>query len=1122
MAISPSRNDSSSDNSRSSDVTRLSARSADQADRHTESVPPDEDVLLSRKRLGDFLLIRQIGHGGMGVVYEAEQLSLARKVAVKILPFAAMLNQQHRKRFHNEARAVATLDHPNIVPVYFVGEERGVHFYAMHLIEGQSVAQLIESLRGECPGQAPSADKYETVGDLRSVISTQRSSHRDEFFLTVAHLGAEAAEGLEHAHQVGILHRDIKPGNLMVDTSRKLWITDFGLASIEHGETLTRTGGVIGTAAYMSPEQASDSHRIDGRSDVYSLGATLYELLTLRRHRSDDATRVAPNSEGDKKAVSSIRFDSKIPIDLETIVIKALAVDPLDRYQTAGAMADDLRSFIAGREIRARRLTLVQRQARWLRRHRRLTTAVITTSCLLMAGLGAVSLVYSRQLSNHARQLELALMDAQESHIEAEKQTRLAKQQLARAERSEKLALASEQSARQSEMFARRMSYRTDMQRAYDSFARHNLFDASRSLARQVPKEDLPELRGVEWRLLNAEVNAKLWSLGSHSGPTTACVLYPDGNTVATTGVDGLVHLWDIESKAIRRSLEPKIGPIHAMAISPDGSTLAVGGAPAAGLLASARIHLLDSDTGVTQALVQHHKTTIESIRFSPDGKLIAAGSRYQEVELSTVDGLQLHSFDTDQRNENIAFSADSKYLLTSWRKANQLCIWECSTGVAIGSPIQCHESVASFDWLPSGRCIVVAGSTQPWIHAYDVESGKTLASLSVSEPRPKAVRAIAISGDTIAAGDTHGKLHQWIVNEASWREYLESEGNYSVVDPLIDPMAVDDDGVMSIVHLANGSIFTAHESGSVKLSTPEQTSAQLHSLDFDTTSVVVSSDRLIFLGSPNGSIHRFDLETERATELSPATDSGVVDLAITELGTRLAVAYQSGRVDLVNLATGKILWSQEGGFEGDDAKFHVALAPDGRTVARAGDDKQLLVWETDQQRMKFSKPFPGVGWAIAFSRDGRLVAHGQEEIHLFRVDSGDLVHRFRGASVEDLQFSLAQQILAGGHGDGSIRLFDLVSGEERILRGFATDIRSVAFSEDDRTIIGAEFNRDDEAIQLWEVESGEAYGEIANPLDRKMRGHESSSKIFAVDGQVIVCAIGGPDTKIAVWDLAR
>ncbi len=388
-------NSSSIDSSDSSDVTRLSGRSADQSDRPGKSVLPDEDVLSSRERLGDFRLIRQIGHGGMGVVYEAEQLSLSRKVAVKVLPFASMLNPQHRKRFHNEARAAATLDHPNIVPVYFVGEERGVHFYAMHLIDGQSVAQLIAEMRGEPTKYSravdhavtadASADNVETHFDVRSTVSTQRSRHRDEYYLTVARLGAEAAEALEHAHQVGILHRDIKPGNLMVNTTGKLWITDFGLASIEHGETLTRTGGVVGTAAYMSPEQAAGSHHVDNRADVYSLGATLYEMLTLHRHRGDDATRTESNAGSNMKMMSVSNTPEKIPVDLETIVMKALSSEPSDRYNTALEMANDLRSYTAGREIKARRLSFAQRLSRILRRHRRLTIGAIAASFLLIA-----------------------------------------------------------------------------------------------------------------------------------------------------------------------------------------------------------------------------------------------------------------------------------------------------------------------------------------------------------------------------------------------------------------------------------------------------------------------------------------------------------------------------------------------------------------------------------------------------------------------------------------------------------------------------------------------------------------------------------------------------------------
>jgi serine/threonine protein kinase len=249
--------------------------------------------------LGDFRILREVGRGGMGVVYEAVQISLGRPVALKVLPFAAALDARQLQRFKNEAQAAAQLHHTNIVPVYAVGCERGVHFYAMQLIDGQTLAAVIADLRqraheGEAPadpqqtlayvpGPCPAAAAGQADTPLAQALSTERPTRSLAFFRTAARLGGQAAQALEHAHQMGIIHRDVKPGNLMIDGRGNLWVTDFGLAHIQSDSKLTMTGDLLGTLRYMSPEQALGQRVVvDHRTDVYSLGATLYELLTLK------------------------------------------------------------------------------------------------------------------------------------------------------------------------------------------------------------------------------------------------------------------------------------------------------------------------------------------------------------------------------------------------------------------------------------------------------------------------------------------------------------------------------------------------------------------------------------------------------------------------------------------------------------------------------------------------------------------------------------------------------------------------------------------------------------------------------------------------------------------------
>jgi serine/threonine protein kinase len=366
--------------------------------------PDEPEALATGDRpggtLGDFRIIREVGRGGMGIVYEAEQISLGRRVALKVLPFAATMDPRHLQRFRNEVRAAASLQHERIVPVYAVGCERGVHFYAMQFIDGLTLAQLIARRSGAPadtvdlthapsePAAAPPAPVAQTA--VAAVTATAPRPPAD--YRAVAGWVAQAAEALEHAHSLGIVHRDVKPANLMVDAQGKLWVTDFGLARTGSDCGLTQTGDVLGTLRYMSPEQALARHGlVDHRTDVYSLGATLYELLTSRptvdgRDREEMLRKITFEEPPAPRSV-----DRAIPADLETVVLKALAKEPNDRYATAQDLADDLRRFLADRSIQARRPSLRQRAVKFARRHSGVLMTALAGLVLMVAVLAVSS-----------------------------------------------------------------------------------------------------------------------------------------------------------------------------------------------------------------------------------------------------------------------------------------------------------------------------------------------------------------------------------------------------------------------------------------------------------------------------------------------------------------------------------------------------------------------------------------------------------------------------------------------------------------------------------------------------------------------------------------------------------
>lgn len=340
---------------------------------------PDPDPTLLR--LGDFELLRELGRGGMGIVYEARQISLNRRVALKVLPPSLGLSPDARKRFEREAQAAAKLHHTNIVPVHAIGEENGHGFYAMELVEGQSLDRVLADLVDHRPnrlidetvtraaqGTAPRASHSGSEHATSSLSDTAAGSR--DWFCAVAELVAEVADALHYAHGRGVIHRDIKPANLMLSADGRLCVTDFGLARVSEEPGLTVTGSLLGTPAYMSPEQiAAGRITVDHRTDIYSLGAVLYELLTLQRPFGGSTREEVLTAVMTRDPRPPRRLNPRIPLDLETICLKALEKDPAGRYSSAGNLAQDLRQYLMGGLIAARRTSVMRRAAKYVRRH---------------------------------------------------------------------------------------------------------------------------------------------------------------------------------------------------------------------------------------------------------------------------------------------------------------------------------------------------------------------------------------------------------------------------------------------------------------------------------------------------------------------------------------------------------------------------------------------------------------------------------------------------------------------------------------------------------------------------------------------------------------------------------
>jgi WD40 repeat protein/serine/threonine protein kinase len=1012
---------------------------------------------LPARELGDFRIVREVGRGGMGVVYEAEQISLGRRVALKVLPFAATMDPRQLQRFHNEARAAACLHHEHIVPVFGVGCERGVHFYAMQFIDGHTLAEVIARQRGAAPADTP------TVAEAAGAPSTPTAgpaaqatgpAPRDAaYFRRVAEWGAQAAEALEHAHALGVVHRDVKPANLMLDGRGKLWVADFGLARVGSEPGVTMTGDLLGTLRYMSPEQALAKHGlVDHRTDVYALGATLYELLALRpavdgRDREEILRRIAFEDP-----VPLTQADRGIPADLETVVLKALAKEPSERYATAQELADDLAAFLQDKPIRARRPTLGERAAKWVRRHRAVAATGVLGLVLAVAILGAsTALIWGKNR-------EIA---EQSEGLRREKQAT----EEALAQRTE--ALGAERWA----LYLQRVA-------AVDRDWRARSFASAERVLAQCP----PELRHWEWHYLNRHCRKeppgldgmsvafasddgrrfaavvrvtgvgdrlKVWDTASgrvildkptHSS-TSQLTFDPRGRKLAVPSgflQMTVVNIWDLDTGRVQCSSPPgRVGGFSQMVFSPDGRYLATAGAD--------RIaRVWDVATWKEVLRLRGHAALLLSVAFSPDGKRLATAGFDGVIKLwDRASGKVLLTLPGHSRQATrVVFSPDGRRLASAGCDRT-VRAWDAATGREVLTLLGHGHEVYSVAFSPDGRRLVSTDSRSA-VLVWDAQSGKALASFPEVgyrgmafyrdgdhlvlplDPAPKVIDVALSQGSLTVRGEKLFSPSSVAFGPGGARLAI---GSYDLSVRVVD--AASGRVIWKAVHAPHQSprqvAFSpdgkrvASGGGAVIKLWDAQTGAVVRTLtghSGEVSGVAFSPDgsRLASVGdaqnkaevSVGGEVKIWDLATGREAWAFHDGPSEFLSVAYSPDGTRLAVetdgAVKTAKVRVWDLTTGQPLPTLGSPHVSRGSRCRVVFSRDGERIAWSPGDGNVVVSDARTGRKLFKVP----GHRASFSPDGRRLATARDALVRLWGPRGEEVLALRGHTwpATDVAFS--------------------------------------------------------------------------------------------------------------------
>ncbi len=1045
--------------------------------------------------LGAYRLLEELGRGGMGIVYRAYDENLQRTVAVKVLRVGRD-DAEAQARLVREARAAGGIDHDHVVAVHtVVTPADGPPYLIMQYVDGPTLRQRIQAEKHLPPREA-------------------------------AEICAQAAEGLAAAHRIGLVHRDVKPSNIILDKSRaRAKITDFGLVrALEHSDRATREGTLPGTPEYMSPEQVRDPAHVDQRCDVYGLGATLYEALTGEVPFRGAPMMVLRQVLEDEPAPPS-RLNQAVPRDLEVICLKAMAKEPGRRYATVQELALDLRRWLRGEPIRARPAGRGERCWRWCKRNPAVAGLTAAVAALLLAAAigAAAAAVRQRELAGDAdreRQKAVNLAREEERLRRAADQTSKVVEKLRQAEQ-EQLQRAERLLERQYTENAARLMSGVDVHLALPW-----VLEGLKLARRNDWPEDMHRLRlAAIQRLLPRTVHA--WF---HDGAVRDAVFSADGRFVATAGMDGVARVWDARTGQAASPPLKHGAPVKLIAFSPDGrhvvTVSAHGGA--------ARVW--EVATGREACAPLQHNSRVSFAAFSPDGRQIVTTSSDGGARLWDVDtGAERRQLKHAERLSFAAFDSGGQRLVTT--SLDRIArVWNLATGESLMLPHQGVVFCAAFS--PDQRRLVTG--SYPHARVWDLDTGKEVFSKPLEHITNVVHVTYSPKGRWILTTSTDNTAKLWSADSGALHKVLRHDdqvmhGSFSPDEGRV--VTACQDGTARVWSVTTGSqVFAACQhggpvwraafspDGAHVLTASGDETARLWAPPWPVVAAVKHPDRIYHASfSPDGrwfaaasfdgTVQVWNADSGQARWPQPQRQLAPVRrVHFSPDGRWLVTAALNGKARVWDAASGDAVTAQW--LTHDDEILEAAFSPDGERVATASKDRTARVWDaqTGASRHVLKHGYPVQH--IEFSPDGRriLTMELDDKAFIWHADTGErLLSLPHGQRISSSAFSPDGRFVATAAQD-LIYVWDSATGKqlgEPMRQG--GQVRSVAFCLHSRRLVTAGTNN---MARVWSIATGEP---LTSALPHDKNRLERAS--FSPDGRLVLTV--GLDNSARVWDAA-